>query len=748
MYAKVMIPQLHSMTQAIKPGCWASACKLVLLMTMLCGRGYGAVFYVSDSSDTTNVTSLRGAIIAANAAEGYNIIYLAGGTYRLTLAGADENACYTGDLDIGKDDNLTIIGESNTVIDATGLGDRVIHVQPRAQLILYNMAITGGSTVNGTNGLSGGNGEDGGGIYNAGELTLNNCIVSNNATGAGGASTNSNYLGGNGGRGGGIFNAFLLAMNNSLVLSNATGAGGNGRAVQGNAGGYSQGGNGGDGAGLYNLYRMSVVDTSFTGNSNGGGGLLYGNGGNGGGLYNHGGGTLDGCVVGDNSAGADGVAGGSGGSGGGVYNTGTLTVKTCVVTGNSGGTGGTAQGTNSIGGGKGGAGGGFYNSGDLSLYNCTIGDNLSGTGASGGSAAGISYNSAIGMPGGSGGAGGGLYNTRSLILVGCTVSGNDSGTGGPGGSGRQGIFVAGAAGGAGGNGGGLYSSGTLTMKDCTISSNFCGNGNSGSAGFQMNGGAGGVGGNGGGLYNLGTFKVFACTISGNSSGSGGDGGKAAESLGGAGGNGGAGGGIFNATNKVSTQLGNVLIAQNLAGLGGDGTPPGTNGNGNDLAGSYTSEGFNLVGAGSGSSGLTNRIDSDLVGSNAAPINPLLGPLQDNGGPTFTQALLPHSPAIDKGKSFGLGVDQRGHRRVHNYASIPNATGGDGTDIGAFELDTPVITLKRQITGNVLSWEDNCPGYTLEFTTNLNSGNWIPLVGQFKVTHKTSAEQVFYRLSGN
>ena len=33
-------------------------------------------------------------------------------------------------------------------------------------------------------------------------------------------------------------------------------------------------------------------------------------------------------------------------------------------------------------------------------------------------------------------------------------------------------------------------------------------------------------------------------------------------------------------------------------------------------------------------------------------DPMLGPLQDNGGPTFTHALLGGSPAIDKGKNFG------------------------------------------------------------------------------------------------
>ena len=60
------------------------------------------------------------------------------------------------------------------------------------------------------------------------------------------------------------------------------------------------------------------------------------------------------------------------------------------------------------------------------------------------------------------------------------------------------------------------------------------------------------------------------------------------------------------------------------------------------------------------------------------VNPLLGPLQDNGGPTFTHALLPGSPAIDAGRSVGLTTDQRGAPRPVDDPAIPNASPGDGT----------------------------------------------------------------------
>ena len=94
-------------------------------------------------------------------------------------------------------------------------------------------------------------------------------------------------------------------------------------------------------------------------------------------------------------------------------------------------------------------------------------------------------------------------------------------------------------------------------------------------------------------------------------------------------------------------------------------------------GAATSNGYNLSNDDGGSilTATGDRINTD----------PMLGPLQDNGGPTFTHALLPGSPAIDAGKNFAAGTtDQRGSGSVRTFdnASIANANGGDGTDIGA------------------------------------------------------------------
>lgn len=83
----------------------------------------------------------------------------------------------------------------------------------------------------------------------------------------------------------------------------------------------------------------------------------------------------------------------------------------------------------------------------------------------------------------------------------------------------------------------------------------------------------------------------------------------------------------------------------------------------------------------GSCGLVEG--SDLVG-----VDPLLAPLADNGGPTPTHALQPDSIAIDRGKSFGATADQRGFSRPVDFTTISNKEGGDGSDIGAFELQAP------------------------------------------------------------
>jgi hypothetical protein len=97
-------------------------------------------------------------------------------------------------------------------------------------------------------------------------------------------------------------------------------------------------------------------------------------------------------------------------------------------------------------------------------------------------------------------------------------------------------------------------------------------------------------------------------------------------------------------------------------------------------GTLASGGFNLDE--DGSCGFTKS--SDLV-EVVAGLDPVL---RDNGGPTPTHALLTGSIAIDRGNSFGATVDQRGLLRPSDFSEVSNKEGGDGSDIGAFELQAP------------------------------------------------------------
>jgi hypothetical protein len=82
-------------------------------------------------------------------------------------------------------------------------------------------------------------------------------------------------------------------------------------------------------------------------------------------------------------------------------------------------------------------------------------------------------------------------------------------------------------------------------------------------------------------------------------------------------------------------------------------------------------------------------EGDQVG-----VDPLLGPLTDNGGPTLTMAPRPGSPAIDQG--YFTSPDQRG-LDVFDFPGIANAPGGNGADVGAVEVQDvapPTVKIKR------------------------------------------------------
>lgn len=141
---------------------------------------------------------------------------------------------------------------------------------------------------------------------------------------------------------------------------------------------------------------------------------------------------------------------------------------------------------------------------------------------------------------------------------------------------------------------------------------------------------------------------------------------------------GIGGGF--AVDGAEIRLANTLVAGNTAPTGPDcAAIAATDG----AVGIITSAGFNLVSNGGGCA--IDAMAGDQVGTAAAPIDALLGPLGDNGGGSRTHALLLNSPAIDAA-NFGSGsvncgtTDQRGQPRPRDG----DRSGTAECDIGAYE----------------------------------------------------------------
>jgi CSLREA domain-containing protein len=434
---------------------------------------------------------------------------------------------------------------------------------------------------------------------------------------------------------------------------------------------------------------------------------------------------------------------------GGTVRISDLAIMHCFVTG----TPGIAGAPGGYQGGSGGVayGGGIFNSGVLTVSNCWLYANVAigGTGGVGGQD--IDGNNPAG-PGGTGGtaAGGGIYTTvNSLALVNCTISGN-SAIGGAGGDGSHAYdnypSDIGGHGGQGGLGvgGGISASVPLTVNNCTFSGNFCSGGVGGSGGGAYGDGDGAPGGTGGGalgggLANLNNLQMASSTLSLNTV-TGGAGGTSSPGRDFTPPNGTPGAGQGGGAGTVATAMVQNSI---IAGNTGLASP--------DCFGGFTSQGYNLVGITNGSIGFTGS--GDKVGNIGTPLNPLLGPLADVGGPTPTMELLTGSPALDQGNSGGLTRDQRGRPRPFDILSIPNAPGGDGSDIGAFELNQPALRIIYPPGNAVLSWAATDPGFTPQSTTSLSPPIWTtvpisPLVvaGTNTVTVPTGAGSQFFRLA--
>jgi len=454
--------------------------------------------------------------------------------------------------------------------------------------------------------------------------------------------------------------------------------------------------------------------------------------------------TIRGLTIADGSSGAfDGAGIRAGGS--------VLSISDCVITNNS------SSGAY--------GGGGIFNSPGVTLTvsNCTISGNSAASGSLGGG--GIHNDQGVlsvvdcAFSGNSARSGGGIYNFYGTLRINAsTLSGNSAGSDGGGIFHRSGVTLTVSnctisANSANGSGGGICNSNSmLTVVASTLSGNSAGfgggimnNGEAGSATLTLvastlssNSAAGG----GGGILNWGqsgnaTLTINASTFSGNAAG-------------------GSGGGAI--MNNNFAGAGTVEIGDTIFNAGAAGA------NIYNYSGPVMSDGYNLSSDDSGSSFLTTTGDQNNT-------DPQLGPLQDTGGPTFTHALLPDSPALDQGNAnaisgLGLTTDQRGFSRPADFAGILNATSGDGSDIGAFEAQVfsgnpPRLTgaMKSGSGPFQFAFTNNTPGvtFTVFTTTNvaLPFSNWtvlgVPIEiapGQFQFTdaQATNNPQRFYRMT--
>jgi hypothetical protein len=140
-----------------------------------------------------------------------------------------------------------------------------------------------------------------------------------------------------------------------------------------------------------------------------------------------------------------------------------------------------------------------------------------------------------------------------------------------------------------------------------------------------------------------------------------------------------------------------------------------------------------------------------IGTVAAPLDPMLGPLAQNGGGLPTHAPLQNSPVIGWGCKLGTIADERGAPRP--YGPPANGTSGDGSDVGAFEFGSPPMGLGIGGTNAVVTWPAYYGDFILQSASNpAGPAAWstVPdtpvVVGdQFVVSNSIVAPARFYRL---
>jgi hypothetical protein len=256
--------------------------------------------------------------------------------------------------------------------------------------------------------------------------------------------------------------------------------------------------------------------------------------------------------------------------------------------------------------------------------------------------------------------GAGVGSNGDLTLTDCTISGNTS------------TF----------RGGGIWSYGVLTASGCTISGNRTPNE------------GGGIGLSGSSLRPSGPVATFTnCTISGNQSYNAGTAfymdssyvpgftltlDHCTVSLNQADDNGSANSAIMiNGSGQITVR--NSIIARNSSNLGHPDFYGGSI--------TWTIEGVNIIG---NNQTVETQFPATagLIGTFASPVNPLLGTLANNGGPTQTLAPQPGSPAINAATGTSPSTDQRGFSR------------NGVADIGAFEVQSSNANLTNLVLSDV------------------------------------------------
>ncbi len=456
--------------------------------------------------------------------------------------------------------------------------------------------------------------DGGGGIFNnGGTLTINSS-----------SQVLNNQAIGISGSGGGIFSTDgVVTVNDSWVAYNTSNrAGGGIEAIDG----------------IVNLSNVTL-DFNTTGSAPGNGGGLH--------ITGMADTNISGGTVTENTATRE---------GGGLWNgSGVMTLDAVTIDSNI------AQGDAADDGGA----GVFNNGGTLNITNGSlISNNISsGTSASGGgllsTAGNVTVSDSSFETNAANRAGGAIeIIDGTLTFTNSIMSGNDVNG------------IAGTA--APGNGGGLHvtgMSGAVTISTSTISNNAAANEGGGlwnQNGTTMSVSMSTIDNNtadeGGGIYNnTGSItSVMTTTISGNSATV-------------------SGGGLSN--NGASLDLNAVTVVMNTAALGGGIDAVNnvslkntivalnTASSGMDVSGTIISNDYNLIGL--DDLNVFTPQANDLEG-----VNPLVGPLQDNGGTTLTHQLLDNSPAFDAGDGTDVFVDQ-----------IGQPVFGSSRDLGALESQT-------------------------------------------------------------